>query len=119
MSCETGANPWGTSVGGPPRVAWEPTSRSACTSDRATRECVTSPTIATCRPSRRPTASRSVYRASSAWVGWGGACLVQRVQVEQRLGRMLVLPVAGVDDARLCVARDDVRRPCFRMAHDD
>ena len=48
--------------------------------ERATRECSTSPTIATCRPSSWP--SR----------------LADRVEVEQRLRRVLVLAVAGVDD---------------------
>ncbi len=38
-------------------------------SDRATRECSTSPTIAVRRPSSRPSRSRIVYRSSSAWVG--------------------------------------------------
>src|SRR5439155_22825447 len=38
-------------------------------SDRATRECSTSPTIPTRRPSRRPSFSRIVYRSSSPCVG--------------------------------------------------
>ena len=46
-----------------------PQRTSACTFERATRECRTSPTIATWRPSSRPSSSRSVYRSSSACVG--------------------------------------------------
>ena len=52
-------------------------------SERATREWSTSPTIATWSPSSRRRAPRD------------------RVEVEQRLGRMLVLPVARVDDVRV------------------
>ena len=50
--------------------------------ERATRECRTSPTIQIVR---------AVERAEPA---------AQRVDVEQRLGRVLVLAVAGVDDRR-------------------
>ena len=59
--------------------------------ERATRECRTSPTIATCTPSMP------------------AELLVDRVEVEQRLGRVLVLAVAGVDDVRVGVARDELR----------
>ena len=48
--------------------------------ERATRECRTSPTIQIDAPSSAPSA------------------LAQRVDVEQRLRRVLVLAVAGVDD---------------------
>ena len=70
-------------------------------SERATREWRTSPTIATCSPSRRPNSSCS------------------RVEVEQRLGRMLVLPVPRVDDVRVDRPRDELRRADLRMADDD
>ena len=45
--------------------------------------------------------------------------LLERVQVEQRLRRMLVLPVPGVDDVRVRAARDELRRPDRRVPHDD
>ena len=45
--------------------------------------------------------------------------LLQRVQVEQRLRRVLVLAVAGVDDVRLRHARDELRRADLRMADHD
>ena len=41
------------------------------------------------------------------------------VEVEQRLGRVLVLAVAGVDDVRTRVAGDQLRRADLRMADDD
>ena len=41
--------------------------------ERATRECATSPMIATVRPSSEPSASRRVSASASAWVGW--ACV--------------------------------------------
>ena len=59
----------GRSVGGPISVERAPTSSSAWTSERATREWSTSPTIATCNPSRRPSASSIAYRSRSACVG--------------------------------------------------
>ncbi len=43
--------------------------------------------------------------------------LADRVGVQQRLGRVLVRPVAGVDDVRLAVCRCQVRRPARRVAH--
>jgi hypothetical protein len=43
----------------------------------------------------------------------------QRVDVEQRLGRMLVLAVAGVDDARPAPAGDEVGAARPRRAADD
>ena len=51
--------PLGISVGGPTRVTRAPQSTSACTFERATREWSTSPTMATWRPSSRP---------SSPWI---------------------------------------------------
>ena len=45
--------------------------------------------------------------------------LAHRVQVEKGLGRMLVLAVAGVDDVRVGVTRDELRRSDGRMTHDD
>ena len=46
--------------------------------------------------------------------------LVERVQVEQCLRRVLVLPVPGVDDVRGCVPRGQVRGADVRVAdHDD
>ena len=62
--------------------------------ERATRECSTSPTIQMLRAVERPEAA------------------AQRVEVEQRLGRVLVLAVAGVDDRRVRPAGDAApRRP--------
>ena len=45
--------------------------------------------------------------------------LLHRVQVEERLRRMLVLPVAGVDHARIRLARDELGCADRRVAHDD
>jgi hypothetical protein len=61
--------PRGMSVGGPIATGLAPTSSSASTSERATRECRTSPTIATRTSSSLPSASRMVKRSRSAWVG--------------------------------------------------
>ena len=61
--------PRGISVGGPTSVTRAPHITSAWMSERATREWSTSPTIATCRPSIRPSSCCIVYRSSSACVG--------------------------------------------------
>src|SRR6266511_1236527 len=61
--------PRGISDGGPTSVTRAPISASAWMFERATRECRTSPTIATCRPSMRPNACWIVYRSRSACVG--------------------------------------------------
>ena len=45
--------------------------------------------------------------------------LPQRVEVEQRLRRVLVLPVAGVDDVRVGDPRDELRRPDLRVPDHD
>src|SRR5207244_11160488 len=45
--------------------------------------------------------------------------LLDRVQVEQRLSGMLVLPVAGVHDMRIRLARDEVRRTDLWMPDHD
>ena len=78
-----------------------PISASAWMFERATRECSTSPTIATCSPSTGPT------------------CCCDRVQVEQRLRRVLVLAVAGVDHVRARDPGDEIRRADLRVADDD
>ena len=57
---------------------------SSSTLDRATRLCSTSPTMATCRPSRSPVAPEPAPQGE---------------RVQQRLGRVLVGAVAGVDHA--------------------
>ena len=93
--------PRGSSVGGPTSVVRAPTSASASTSDRATREWRTSPTIATWTP---------VEPAER---------LADREQVEQRLRRVLVLAVAGVDDVRPVASRDELRRADVRMPDHD
>ena len=69
--------------------------------ERATRECRTSPTIQMLQ---------AVERAEP---------LAQRVDVEQRLGRVLVLAVAGVDDRGRAPARDELRGADVRRADDD
>src|SRR5439155_2804610 len=43
--------------------------------------------------------------------------LPQCVEVEERLGRMLVLPVTGVDDVRLGDPRDELRPPDLWIAY--
>ena len=45
--------------------------------------------------------------------------LAHRVEVEQRLRRVLVLAVAGVHDMRVRYTRDELRRADLRMADDD
>ena len=45
--------------------------------------------------------------------------LAHREEVEQRLGRVLVLAVAGVDDRGARVAGDELRRADLRVADDD
>ena len=42
-----------------------------------------------------------------------------REEVEQRLGRVLVLAVAGVHDRGVRIARDELRRADLRVADDD
>ena len=69
--------------------------------DRATRECSTSPTMQTLRPS------------SSLEV------IAQREHVEQTLRRMLVRAVAGVDDVRLDALGEELRRARRAVANDD
>ena len=64
MSCETetpvASMPRGISDGGPISVTCAPQASSSAMLERATRECSTSPTIATCTPSTRPSAARIV-----------------------------------------------------------
>ena len=72
--------PRGISVGGPQTVTLAPSLVKARMFERATRECRTSPTI-------------QIFAPSS-----DAEPLAQRVDVEQRLRRVLVLAVAGVDD---------------------
>ena len=69
--------------------------------ERATRECRMSPTIVTVSPSMRPFSSRTVK------------------QVEQRLRRVLVRAVAGVDDGRVEHVGDALRHARDLVAHDD
>ena len=45
--------------------------------------------------------------------------LAHRVEVEQRLRRMLVLAVAGVHDTRIGVVRDELGGADLRVADDD
>ena len=78
-----------------------PTSSNACRSERATREWRTSPTIATWSPSSRPSSS------------------LERVEVEQRLRRVLVLAVAGVDDVGVGDPGDELRRADLRVPDHD
>ena len=84
------STPRGISVGGPQTVTCAPIFWKARMFERATRECRTSPTIQMLE---------AVERAEAP---------AQRVDVEQRLRRVLVLAVAGVDDRR--------RRPARRRA---
>ena len=81
----------GISVGGPQTVTLAPIRVKARMSERATRECRTSPTIQMLS---------AVERAEPA---------PQREHVEQRLGRVLVLAVAGVDHRRGGPAGDQLR----------
>ena len=93
--------PRGISVGGPQTVTSAPILVKARMFERATRECMTSPTIQIVR---------AVERAEP---------LAQRVDVEQRLRRVLVLAVAGVDDARRRPAGDQRGGADVRRADDD
>ena len=69
--------------------------------ERATRLWATSPTIQIRLPSSGPSA------------------LEQRVDVEQRLARVLVLAVAGVDHRRVGPAGDELRGAGLGRADDD
>ena len=91
----------GTSVGGPATVTCAPSSVNAWMHERATRECSTSPTIQIRAP-----VDRAEARA-------------QGVAVEQRLRRVLVLAVAGVDDRGVRPAREQARRAGVRRADHD
>ena len=59
----------GIIVGGPAMVTWAPSFVSPQMLERATRLCMTSPTIATWRPAIRPRFSRIVKMSRSPWVG--------------------------------------------------
>ena len=93
--------PRGISVGGPQTVTSAPSFVKARMFERATRECMTSPTIQIVQP---------VERAEP---------LAQRVDVEQRLRGVLVLAVAGVDDRGVDPAGDERGRADVRRADDD
>ena len=73
MSCETrtpvASMPRGISVGGPTSSTSAPIIAKPWMFERATRECSTSPTIATCRPVQP--AERLAHRVEveQAWVG--------------------------------------------------
>ena len=67
--------------------------------ERATRLCRMSPQIATSRPSEPALAAADGQR------------------VEQRLGRMLVAAVAGVDDRAVDLLGEQLTAPEFGMAH--
>ena len=62
----------GSSAAGPhTRISPVPSVRKACRSDRATRECFTSPTISTFNLEKSPPlACLSVSTSSRPWVGW-------------------------------------------------
>ena len=91
----------GSSAGGPTSVARMPTSRNAC-SERA-------------RDARVEDVAddRDVQALEPAEL------LLDRVEVEQGLSRVLVLAVAGVDDVRVGDPRDELRRADLRMADHD
>ena len=72
----------GSASAAPTRQTSRPACASRCTFERSTRLCSRSPMIATFRPARR------------------SLCSADREGVEQRLRRVLVHAVAGVDDAR-------------------
>ena len=75
---------------------------SAKLSERATRECSTSPTIAIRRPSSRPSFSRIVYRSSSACVG----CSCVPSPAFRTLPRTHLVSVSGdpLDEWRITIA---------------
>ena len=73
--------PTGSRVGGATSVTLAPSVESSSTLERATRLCSTSPTIVTAQP---------LEPAEPA---------PHRERVQQRLGRVLVRAVTGVDDA--------------------
>ena len=87
-------------MGGATSNAFAPTSPRACTSERATR-------VENVADDRHREPLETAER------------LAQRVEVEQRLRRVLVFPVTGVDDVCTRVPRDERRRTDRRMAHDD
>ena len=59
----------GISVGGPQTVTSAPMRVKAWMLERATRLCMTSPTIQIAAPSSEPSLRRSVNTSSSAWLG--------------------------------------------------
>ena len=89
----------GINVGGPTTRTWLPIAVSRWMLERATRECATSPQIATVSPSSRPQRRLMV----SAY--------------QQRLGRMLVGAVAGIDHRGVDLLRQQGRGPGLRVAH--
>ena len=91
----------GIRVGGPTTRTRAPMICSRWMFERATRLCMMSPQIATSRPSQAAASSSDGER------------------VEQRLGRMLVLAVAGVDDGAVDLLRQEIDRARFGVAHDD
>ena len=93
--------PAGISVDGPTTRTRAPSALSAMMLERATRECRMSPQIATVSPSMRPQIAADGQR------------------VEQRLGRMFVRAVAGVDDGAIDLARQQMHGAGLMVAHDD
>ena len=91
--------PAGISVGGPIRRTLAPSRLSSATLERATRECSTSPQMAIGEP---------FDLAEPAADG---------ESVEQRLGGVLVLAVAGIDHGAIDLARQQRRRPGCAVAH--
>ena len=81
----------GSSVGGPQTMTCAPIFVSSQMFERTTRECAMSPDDRDAQALEPPEA------------------LADRQRVEQRLRRVLVRAVARVDDARLEVAREEVR----------
>ncbi len=92
----------GISVGGPTSVTSAPILTSANESDRPTRECSTSPTIATRSPSSRPSRSRIVYRSSSACVGC--SCVPSPAFNTLPLTQRVSVSGAPLDECRITIA---------------
>src|SRR3984893_6280198 len=97
----------GSSAGGPTSVQRMPTSANACTSERGAREGAVGARV------QDGADDRDVQAIEPAEL------LLECVEIEQRLRRMLVLAVARVHDVRFGRTGDELRRADLRMTDDD
>ena len=104
----------GRSGGGPTSVTRAPTRCSAWISERATREWSTSPTIATWRPSRRPSSTCIEYRSRRACVGcwcFPSPAFTTCASVRSRRAEVRRCADAAHDHVRARTRRESARCP--------